>query len=275
MSLQWADALVVLTRPQGRNEPLMQGLAQKGLESLALPVLDIVPVSAAFQTLPTPENYDLVVFVSGNAVACYFQQLSQAGAMPAVWPAHTRVAAVGAATANAALHTGLIPAECILAPDDSQTQDSESLWEHLQASLETMSRALIVRGQEGREWLGERLEQAGVEVIRHTSYERRTRQWPAAAVEPLHDSLDAGRPVICLLTSAHGVQAFVDNAARHKLLQACLEFHYVVIHPRIAARLQSSLESALSSGKVSDLPVTVCAPDQEAIVHAVFSLTSR
>ncbi|WP_397473060.1 uroporphyrinogen-III synthase [Pusillimonas sp.] len=270
-----ANALVLLTRPKGRNEPLMQRLASKGLESLVLPVLDIVPVPAALNPPPVPGGYDLVVFVSGNAVNCYFRQLNQAGAMPAAWPEHTRVAAVGAATAKAVLDTGFVPAECILAPHEAESQDSESLWKYLQALTAAMSRALIVRGQEGREWLGLRLEQAGVEVIRHISYERRTLEWPASIVRHLRGGLDSGRPVICLLTSAHGVTAFIDNAARHDLLPACLGFHYVVIHPRIAARLQSSLESSSASGKVGDLAVTICPPGEDAIVQAVFSLASR
>lgn len=275
MAGRLGNALVLLTRPQGRNEPLVQRLAQKGLESLVLPVLDIVPVSATLNTPPLPQDYDLVVFVSGNAVKCYFQQLDQAGAMPAAWPGHTRVAGVGAATAKAALDTGFIPAQCILAPNEAETQDSESLWKHLQAFSGTLGRALIVRGQEGREWLGLRLEQAGVEVVRHTSYERRPREWPAPLVQHLRDGLDSGRPVICLLTSAHGVKAFIDNAARYKLLPDCPGFYYVVIHPRIAARLQSSLESRSSSGKVGALAVTLCPPGEDAIVQAVVSLASR
>lgn len=272
MSVRLAGALVVLTRPQGRNEPLARRLARDGFEPLAMPVLDIVPIPGEAGSLPRPGDHDLVVFVSGNAVACYFQQLAQAGATPATWPAHTRVAVVGAATARAVLDTRLVPAERILAPGEAEEQDSESLWKLLQPLAAGMDKALIVRGQSGREWLGQRLEQAGLEVVRHASYQRRTQAWPDSALERLRAGLDAGRGVICLLTSAHGVQAFIDNAARHGLLPACAGFHYVVIHPRIAGRLQSSLGGP--TGKMGELAVTICSPTEDAILQAVVSLAS-
>lgn len=272
MAGSWTNALVVLTRPRGRNEPLAQRLSGHGLETLALPVLKIAPVTASCPP-PQPQDYDLVVFVSGNAVANYFQQLDQAGAMPAMWPDGTRVAVVGVATAQAVLDTGLVPAANIVAPDAAQTQDSESLWRLLQPLAAGMNRALIVRGQDGREWLGRRLEQAGLTVVRHASYERRTSEWPPALAAQLQAGVDAGRPVVCLLTSVHGVQAFFDNIARHGLSLASSGFHYVVIHPRIAGRLQSLLGSP--SGKVDEPVVTICPPDEDAIAEAVLSLASR
>lgn len=272
MAGSWANPLVVLTRPQGRNEPLAQRLSRHGLETLALPVLKIAPITV-LSPPPQPHDYDLVVFVSGNAVSGYFQQLDQFGAMPAAWPDGTRVAVVGVATAQAVLDTGLVPAENIVAPDSAQAQDSESLWHLLQPLAAGMKRALIVRGQDGREWLGKRLEQAGLAVLRHASYERRTSEWPPALAAQLHSSVEAGRPVVCLLTSAHGVQAFFDNIARHGLSFASSGFHYVVIHPRIAGRLQSLLGSP--SGKVSEPLVTICLPDEDAIAEAVLSLASR
>lgn len=267
-----AGALVVLTRPQGRNESLAQRLQQHGLDPLVMPVLEIAPVSGKAIAPPQPQDYDLVVFVSGNAAAGYFQQLSQAGAMPAAWPAHTRVATVGLATAQAVAKSGLMPLEQILAPDEADEQDSESLWKILRRPASRMRKALIVRGQDGREWLSAQLEQAGIQVDRHASYQRRTQAWPLAPVHRLRAGLSDRRKVFCLLTSAHGVQAFVDNAARNGLLEACKGFHYLVIHPRIAGRLQSSLD--IPSGKVGEPAVTICSPRDDAIVQAVISLAS-
>lgn len=267
-----AGALVVLTRPQGRNEALSQHLANEGFEPLSMPVLGIEPLAADLGSLPRPADYNLVIFVSGNAVRAYAQQLTQAGALPAQWPGHTLVGVVGQATADVVAHTGLAPADQVLCPALLHEQDSEALWQLLQPRLVSGQKALIVRGQDGREWLGQRLEQAGIRVTRHAAYQRCPVEWSVLSVQRLRDGVAAGRDIICLLTSAHGVQVFVDNAARHNLLAACRSFHYLVIHPRIAGRLQSLLEAA--SGKVDKLSVTICQPTDEAMLHAVKSLAS-
>ncbi|HUH88863.1 MAG TPA: uroporphyrinogen-III synthase [Pusillimonas sp.] len=266
-----ADALIVLTRPQGRNETLAQELAQLGLKPLLMPVLQIRP-AAVQGTLPTPEHYDLVVFVSGNAVVSYFHQLDQAVTTPRPWPEHGLVGVVGAATAAAVERTGRVPSQCIVRPDEADEQDSESLWRVLQPKLAQVRNALIVRGQEGREWLGGQLEDAGIQVHRHTAYQREPLDWEPMAVRQLQHASETGQPVICLLTSAHSVQVFVDNARRHNLLPALAAFRYVVIHPRVAGRLQSSLGAA--SGKVDKLAVTICQPTDEAVLQAVKSLAS-
>src|SRR3546814_6944050 len=71
-------ASAVLTRPQGKNETLVQRLAQAGLDALALPALLIKPVALRAQELPLPELYDLIVFVSGNAARFYIDTLDVA-----------------------------------------------------------------------------------------------------------------------------------------------------------------------------------------------------
>jgi len=275
MSGPSANALVLLTRPQSRNETLRRRLANAGVEALALPVLDIAPRPAEAALIPSPDDFDLVVFVSGNALNCYLQQWRRGNRSSRVWPVDTRIAAVGAATARAVLDAGLVSADRIIAPLENESQDSESLWRHLQSQADEMSRVLIVRGQDGREWLGSRLEEAGLQVVRHASYERRTCLWPAWAAKQVHDALSSKRPVICLLTSAHGVQAYIDNVQRHGLWPQCSGFHYVVIHPRVAGRLQSSLDALSSSGKVGKLAVTICAPADDQIVNTVVSLALR
>lgn len=266
-----AHALVVLTRPEGRNEPLAQRLGKLGIESLAMPVLKIDP-APAIDGLPRPEDYDLIVFVSGNAVSYYFQQLMRAGVQPTQWPAHVRVAVVGAATAVAVEQTGLVPARAIVCPHAADAQDSESLWKVLQPQTRTMRKALIVRGQDGREWLGGHLENAGIKVDRHTAYLRCPLDWSPSVLQRLRAAAESGRTVICLLTSSHSVDIFVQNALRHDLLGACAAFRYVVIHPRVAGRLQSSLGAA--SGKVDFRAVTICQPTDDAVVQAVASLAS-
>lgn len=245
------------------------------MQVLALPVLDIVPRQNVAQDPPLPADFDLVIFVSGNALEAYLQQWRQADADGPKWPAEVQIGAVGGATGQAVIEAGLVSADRIIAPTGNESQDSESLWRHLQPYIEDLRRVLIVRGQDGREWLGTRLEEAGVQVVRYASYERRACIWPASAARQVHDAVRSRRPVICLLTSAHGVQAYSDNIQQHDLWPHCLDFQYVVIHPRVAGRLQSSLAALSSSGKVSELAVTICAPADDQIVHTILSLAFR
>ena len=89
----------ILTRPAGRSDALVRALCQKGWRVIECPALAIrpAPVESWF-TLPRPAEFDMVVFVSGAAVAGYARQLGKG----VVWPLTTLIAAVGPATAQAA-----------------------------------------------------------------------------------------------------------------------------------------------------------------------------
>lgn len=69
--------LAVLTRPSGRNEALAARLRAHGWEACVLPALEILPLDC-LEGLPMPEDYDMVVFVSGNAARLYLDQLTRA-----------------------------------------------------------------------------------------------------------------------------------------------------------------------------------------------------
>src|SRR5690606_31525152 len=188
------------------------------------------------------------------------------------WPGHTRVAAVGEATAQALRDSGRVPAECILVPDSSATHDSESLWRVLKPHIDSFSKVLLLRGQNGREWLGQQLEQAGASVTRYGVYQRRAAHWNGTELQQLQQGLASGQALVCLLTSTHAVESFVDNAKRLGLLSFCPQMHYVVIHARIAARLQSLMDA--SWGTSSKWADTIRAPSVEALYKAVTSLAS-
>ena len=78
--------LAVLTRPSGRNEALAARLRAQGWEACVLPALEILPLDC-LEGLPMPEDYDMVVFVSGNAARLYLDQLTaRAAAFPGPRP---------------------------------------------------------------------------------------------------------------------------------------------------------------------------------------------
>lgn len=264
------DASVVLTRPQDKNQLLTQRLVAAGAQALCMPALCISEVLRPGFVVPSPSRYDLVVFVSGRAVSLYMRALAQAPSA-GQWPAHTLAAAVGLATAMAVADTGVVPVGNVLYPAATQPQDSENLWPLLNARIDGIRKALIVRGEQGREWLGCRLEDAGVSVDRLAVYRRDAAVWDDQQREQLMQALSSARPCVFLLTSSESAAAVFANICRFGLEQAWLQCRFVAIHERIASRLQS-LVSACGHG--TPPMVKLCQPDDEAIFQAILRAAS-
>lgn len=268
--------LVVLTRPQGRNESLAACLHDHGLPVLELPALAICPLPIDAAQFPLPQDYDLVVFVSANAASLYLQQFARhAGAL---WPASTLAATVGQASAKPLRDAGILSEGCLLHPPPQAPQDSETLWSMLQATRKSFKRVLVVRGESGREWLGGQFELAGAYVRRFAIYGRRRAVWPVSQQAALLAGLEGGQPMIALFTSSESIQAFNENLAALGVgagpdgQRFWRNARFVVIHERIASRLQSLIGTA--PGEASRQMVKVCLPEDKAIFQAVISLAS-
>lgn len=274
---------VVLTRPAGRNDVLAARLARAGLDVLALPALEVEPLPRPAAGWPAPEDYDLAVFVSGTAVQYYIEALrgpqGESYESPGElrgsrgelrWPAQCRAAAVGAATARALAASGVPGLDDVIHPAASGPQDSEALWGLLQG--QAWRRALILRGQAGREWLGQQLEQAGAEVRRCALYRRAAAAWSAAQLQALCGPAAAGAAPVCVFTSSEGVQAFASNIARAGLQRFWERARCVAIHERVARQLRATLAQA--AGTAPDPMVKICPPDDDAVFEAVLSIAT-
>ncbi|NYT85829.1 uroporphyrinogen-III synthase [Pollutimonas harenae] len=270
MSTTAIRARVVLTRPQEKNEALAVRLAAAGLPALLLPALRIRPLPSGPASLPVPADYDLIVFVSGHAGQFYLQALARHGCGDS-WPAGTLAATVGVASAQKLKDSACIPSEQIIHPGHHTHQDSESLLRLLEPRLASMSRVLIVRGTHGREWLGSTLEQAGLEVARLAMYERIPEQWSDLQATQFERALNATPPVVLLLTSNESVVAVHNNIRRLGMEHAWRQTRFVVIHERIARRLQSTFTA---SGKVEPPMVKICQPDDDSIFQAIIQAAS-
>lgn len=243
--------LIVLTRPAGRNETIATRLRDQGLRVAVWPALAL---AACDGPVPDVRGYDLVVFVSRQAVEAYFGRAAQA------WPAGLRAAAVGQATARA-LRAHLSD-ESIIAPPGDSAQDSEALMARLDTLGGAWARILILRGLRGREWLAQAFEQRGAVVTRHGLYDRTPVQWPCAQVRALHEG-----PCIMLLTSIEGLES-VGRSLRgcgQAWPDAC---SFVVVHARIAQRLRTALRTG---GRPAATSVKICAPDEDAIFQAILA----
>lgn len=266
--------IAILTRPAGRNEALAQRLSAVGWRALCLPALAIEPLPAAGPP-PLPQDYGLAVFVSGNAVRLYLDRL--APFLPRGWPAGCTPAAVGTATAQVLQASGLLGADTAVLhpPADAPAHDSEALWKLL-SSRPLPRRALLVRGTQGRDWLADRLAEAGVAVTRYAVYQRVPAAWPGDAVATLRGWAAQGLRATWLLTSGEGIAATAD-AVRAAGLQAWWRgCRFVVTHPRLADAVRAAAAVPFGNAAVpaaadaaADMMVQICMPADEAIFEAL------
>lgn len=260
----------MLTRPQGRNQVLAERLQALGLRVLVMPALSIRPLPLPSKPSFAPHNYDVLVFVSGQAASLYLTRLNEYGV--SAWPTSVVAASVGQSTAQV-LRSGGVPDGLLLYPAEDSGNDSEALWALLQARIGSLRRVLLVRGANGRNWLARRLEQAGVHVDSLELYERVPAHVEHAKLEELAHALtaeDQHQPIV-LLTSSESVDAMAQQLGSAGLLMPWLGARFLAIHPRIADRLHSVAAAA----GMSALPmVKLSSPNDEAIFQAIVAMAS-
>lgn len=178
----------IVTRPAAQAAAWVDDLRAQGVDAVALPLIAIRPVSdpaplrQAWAALP---RWAMVFFVSGNAVQHFFA--CRPDGTP--WPPDTLAAAPGPGTAQALREAG-VPDACIAEPaPDAPSFDSESLWRRLRGRDWAGREVLIVRGEQGRDWLAEQLGAAGARPGYLAAYERGAPDPDAAG----HALLDAAR----------------------------------------------------------------------------------
>jgi len=255
--------LAVLTRPAGRNEALAGKLSAAGWQVLALPALVLEPLSDAGPP-PAPRDFDLVVFVSGNAARLYLDQID----LPDGWPAGTTAATVGITSAQALLEHPYFSGRghVLHPPADAPNHDSEALWQVLSRQGPLPRRVLLVRGETGRDWLADRLTEAGALVQRHALYRRQAVRWPQEAVRQLRRLAQdpAAPPTVWLLTSTAGIDAVAAAARQAGLFDWWLRGRFVATHPRLSQHLL-----AVAQGAGQTPMVKSCMPADEAIFEAI------
>lgn len=233
----------VLTRPDGQSAGLAAQLAEAGCDVLDFPLIDIAPLddpaplAAAFAALA---DYALVIFVSPNAID---RALAQYGA---IWPNALPVGVVGPGSVAALERHGIAaPAHRVIAPqapDDGGAPhyDSESLFACIEAAFGGAAalagkRVLIVRGDGGREWLADRLREAGADVHLVAAYRRVVPEPRIGTWERVH-ALLGGEPHAWLVTSSEGVRNLHELAHAHLTeaeIDALKHAPLVTPHPRI------------------------------------------
>jgi len=244
---------LIVTRPRRQCAGWLARLAALGVDAVALPLIDILPARdpaparAAWAALA---GVDLAVFVSPNAVEQFF-----AHGDGAAWPATTLASCVGPGSAQALVAHG-VPAGLIVQPAaDAAGLDSEHLWQQLQPRRAWAgARVLLLRGDGGREWLAERLAEAGANVEAVTVYHRAGPHFDAAEQSLLGSVLARPQNHVWLFSSAEAV----GHLGGHSLAGQ----RAIATHPRIA-------DAARAAGFS---PVVLARPDPEAVTQALKGL---
>ncbi|UVE17655.1 uroporphyrinogen-III synthase [Pseudomonas sp. LS44] len=198
---------LLLTRPADECAALAASLAEQGVFSSSLPLLDIQPLveSAEQRALILDlDRYCAVIVVSKPAARLGIERVDRYWPQP---PARQAWFSVGAATAQILSDYGLD----VSYPADGD--DSEALLDlpQLHAALARPDpRVLILRGEGGRELLAERLRGQGVVVDYLPLYRRLLPAYPAHA---LAQRIEAERLNGLVVSSGQGFEHLRQLAA--------------------------------------------------------------
>jgi len=265
--MEQTQSTAILTRPAGRNTFVLNGLLRRGWCVQECPALDIREVLIDALDVPRPEAFDLIVFVSRAAVTGYHSQLNQDDTF--LWPQTTLSACMGPVTA-ASIRRAFGESVSVVHPEADRAQDSEALWPLLAALEQPIENVLIVRGQDGREWLSQRLQERGLNVVLHQAYSRQVALWPQALCERFLALSQQGVLPTWLLTSSHGVEAIHTNLKALGLTDWFAHGSFVLTHQRLRPLLEKLLNRAISNARI-----VVASPENEVILRGFEQLTHR
>lgn len=164
---------IVITRPREQALELSQRIQQQGGNVLLFPLLGIAPANnhvALHAFAQQVATYDLLIFISPNAVKYGMAALGHI-------PPSVKVASVGQTSAQALRGAGI---SHVIAP--AERFDSESLLALPELTHVMGQRIAILRGDGGRELLGDTLKTRGAQIEYLTCYQRSKPELDIAAL---------------------------------------------------------------------------------------------
>jgi uroporphyrinogen-III synthase len=156
---------VLVTRPKAQAQSLVEQINQLGGRAILLPLLDIRAVenpALLHQQLAHLSDFDLAIFISPNAVQYGMEAIAAAhAALP------KKIATIGASSAQRLREFGV---QNVLVP--LLQSDSEALLALPELRDMQGQRVMILRGDGGRELLGDTLKARGARVEYASCYQR-------------------------------------------------------------------------------------------------------
>ena len=226
---------IILTRPMGYNREFMQRITEAGYHGVERPLLtieEVVPDRISKARVVNLDHYDVVVFVSRNAVRYGMPHL--AGRWPQ-WPERLKWCSVGEQTADELHHYDLNAIYPV--NEGAQGLLSTMDWEDVE-------KVFIVRGKGGLAALQDGLEALAITVDYLEVYERLGNPHVALHQEVIDLQLD-----VVVLTSGEGIDPLCASIAADVLSEMTI----VVPSERIKEMLVAKgLRNILVSGSTSD-----------------------
>ena len=160
---------VVITRPYRQAVDFADRLVAAGRAAIVFPLLDIAPLQDTTrlrETLERLSEFSLVAFVSPNAIDATFAHVAK-------WPPDVPLAVMGEGSRQALARHGITTDHYhITSPKDRRRTDSQTLLEALDLERLRCGKVLILRGETGRELLGDALRAVGAQVEQVAAYRR-------------------------------------------------------------------------------------------------------
>ena len=225
---------VVVTRPQGQAQPLIQAIEQQGVETVALPLLEIKPFSpqasearVIVEKIQHLHHYQHLIFVSTNAIDCAFDWIERI--LPAV-PTGLRWYPIGQASAQR------LADYAVQAEQSGVNMDSEGLLANAHLQQLTGQKVLIFRGQGGRMLLHDELTRRGAQVEFCELYQRKNIAYAVGTLKRLlADKVDS-----FIASSVQTVQALLQQAEKEQAQAELLSTALIVPGQRVANYAKSA-----------------------------------
>jgi uroporphyrinogen-III synthase len=258
--------VVVVTRPVEQAVSLAQQLEQWGCDVLLLPALIISPVPWSEHTrtcLQQLHQFDFVHFSSPNAIRYALEPLAK---KPIDWALFTHIGLMGHGSQECMRHYAPESEPLWITSPAHESWDSESLIEAMacQAWAKSMRRALLIKGQGGRELLAHWLRSLSVEVEYAEVY-RRECVLPNPDIETKLQFLSRTSRCIWLLSSSEATFALtriISSMPNPSLQQKLWQSVALVTHERVA----------LAAHQGGFQRVILCQPGEQALKAALESL---
>ncbi|MEM6773703.1 MAG: uroporphyrinogen-III synthase [Pseudomonadota bacterium] len=193
-----AEQRVLVTRPHGQADSLLEGLRSDGWTALHLPLIAIEEIDPlpgeVRQRILDLDLYAHVIFVSANAASIGASKIDDLWPQ---WPVRQRYWAVGKSTAAVLGKAGL------RAESPEQNMSSEGLLAMKGLQAIDGDRCLLVRGEGGRTLIAETLRERGARVDELPCYRRVAVSYPPEEVNRL---LGDELPELLLVSSGEGLE---------------------------------------------------------------------
>ena len=223
---------ILVTRPGGLSNYLRDSIANAGGKAFHLPSITIAPledVLAAKQSLASLDDFDILIFVSRNAVKYASQTLADKFR-------HIQaktIIAIGAGTHDELLRVGFTD---VFFTDSNTGSDALLDIDELGSASVAGKKVLIIRGVGGRELLRDKLLERGAEVQYAELYRRIKPDVEATKISKIW--LEE-KPDVVLVTSAEGMRNLLEMTGE-KERSLFLNTRLVVISPRLKTVAESA-----------------------------------